>query len=247
MPGGIAVLAVGTTATTAPIVRFGDSRQTVVDHRGQWFALVGIPIDTAPGTGQITIEHGDVRQQRLFPIRTKDYPIQRLRLADQRMVEPPPELARRIAAERLRLAQLKAHFSAEIAPETRFSLPANGRRSSAFGVRRVFNGQARAPHSGLDIAVAAGQPVRAAAAGTVLATEDFYFAGQTVVIDHGQGLLTLYAHLSRVDVEVGQRLRPNEAIGLSGASGRATGPHLHWGVILGGSSVDPELFLASAR
>lgn len=247
VPGGVAVLKLGVAGEVAPTVSFGDLPQAVIRERGQWVALIGIPLDAPVGTGEVQVDQAGEKRTLRFDIRAKRYPTQRLRIADQRMVEPPPELAMRIAAEQQRLSALKRHFSAETAPETDFALPANGRLSSRFGLQRVLNGQPRSPHSGLDIALPSGRPVHAPAAGTVLAVDDFYFAGSTVVIDHGQGVLTLYAHLSQIDVVAGQQLRRGEAIGRSGASGRATGPHLHWVVVLGGSSVDPELFLAPRR
>ncbi|MBI2309027.1 MAG: peptidoglycan DD-metalloendopeptidase family protein [Rhodocyclales bacterium] len=244
VPGGIAVLRID--GAQAPRVRFNERPQPVVRERGQWFALIGIPLDTEPGLLQAHVEDGAARRQLAFAVRPTHYPTQRLRIPDERMVTPPPELAARIEAEQQRLNALKQHFSPQPEPATSFVLPAAGRLSARFGVRRVLNGEPRSPHSGLDVAVASGQPVRAPAAGTVLAVEDFHFAGRTVVIDHGQGVLTLYAHLSRIDVAVGQQLARAARIGSSGASGRATGPHLHWVVIVGGTSVDPELFLPAA-
>lgn len=247
VPGGVAVLKLAPAATAMPTVSFGALPQPVLRQRGRWVALIGIPLDASPGPGEALVDAAGERRVLHFEIRAKRYPTQRLRIADQRLVEPPPELAARVAAEQQRLKALKRHFSAADEPETDFALPATGRLTSRFGVRRVLNGQPRSPHSGLDLALANGRPVGAPAAGTVLAVEDFYFSGNTVVVDHGRGVLTLYAHLSRIDVAVGQRLRRGEAIGRSGTSGRATGPHLHWAVIVGGSSVDPELFLAPRR
>lgn len=245
VPGGVVVLRVG-DADSAPAVRFNDIPQPVVRQGRHWFALVGLPLDTAVGRYRLVVHHGGnagTAQEQPFDVRPKNYPTQRLRIPDQRMVQPPPELDERIAAEQQRIAAMKRHFSPETLPDTDFVLPANGRLSARFGVRRVLNGEPRSPHSGLDVAVGTGQTVRSASSGTVLAVEDFYFTGGTVVVDHGQGVLTLYAHLSRIDVTPGQRLEKGETLGASGVSGRATGPHLHWVVILGGTSVDPELFL----
>lgn len=248
VPGGLAVLKID--GAQAPRVVFNERPQAVVRERGQWFALIGIPLDAEPGPQQARIEEGEAgkaQRQIAFTILPKHYPTQRLRIPDARMVTPPPELAARIEAEQQRLSALKQHFSPEPEPDTRFVLPATGRLSARFGVRRVLNGEPRSPHSGLDVAVASGRPVRAPAPGTVLAVEDFYFAGRTVVIDHGQGVLTLYAHLSTIDVVAGQHLPRDALIGSSGASGRATGAHLHWVVIVGGTSVDPELFLPAGN
>jgi hypothetical protein len=248
VPGGVAVLQVGsdTDGAAAPAVRFNDVPQPVVRQGRYWFALVGLPLDTAAGRHQVVIGDGvDAGKEQPLPfeVRPKNYPTQRLRIPDQRMVQPPPELDERIVAEQQRIAAMKRHFSPKVPPDTDFVLPAKGRLSARFGVRRVLNGEPRSPHSGLDVAVGTGQTVRAASSGTVLAVEDFYFTGGTVVVDHGQGVLTLYAHLSRIDVTPGQALKKGEPLGASGVSGRATGPHLHWVVVVGGSSVDPELFL----
>lgn len=241
VPGGIAVLELAGAA--APQVHFDGRPQPVVRENGRWFALIGIPLDSTPGPQQATVDDGGRQRTLAFTVRARHYPTQRLTIPDARMVTPPPELAERIVAEQQRLDALKRHFSSSPEPATDFALPAAGRLSARFGLRRILNGEARAPHSGLDLAVAGGQPVRAPAPGTVLAVEDFYFAGRTVVIDHGQGLLTLYAHLSQVAVAPGQAVARGAALGASGASGRATGPHLHWVVVVGGSAVDPELFL----
>ncbi|HEX5673933.1 MAG TPA: M23 family metallopeptidase, partial [Azonexus sp.] len=129
-------------------------------------------------------------------------------------------------------------------PQTDFALPASGPLSSRFGLRRIFNGQPRNPHAGLDVAVGAGAPVRAPAAGVVANAGDYFFNGNTVFIDHGQGLITAYMHLSRIDVRAGQPVKKGESLGAVGATGRVTGPHLHWAVILNNTPVDPELFLA---
>ncbi len=247
VPGGVAVLRLESASAPAPGVHFAGRPQPVVRTGDAWFALIGIPLDAESGKHEAMVTQAGVARPMSFAIRPKHYPAQRLRIPDRRMVEPPPELAARIAAEQQRLQALKTHFSPAPAPDADFILPADGRLSGRFGLRRILNGQPRAPHAGLDVAVARGTPVRAAAPGTVLAVEDFYFAGKTVVVDHGQGLLTLYAHLAHADVVAGQTLRRGEALGASGASGRATGPHRHWGVLLGGTSVDPELFLFDGR
>lgn len=245
VPGGVAVLPIDTGHPSG--VRFGERPQALVRDGGRWYALVGIPLDTPVGRHTIRIDDGERMRSADFEVVAKRYPEQRLTLRDPRMVTPPPELAARLETEAARLTELKTHYSAQAIADTRLSLPADGRLSSRFGLRRVLNGEPRSPHPGLDLAVGVGSPVFAPAGGTVLAVEDLYFAGQTVVIDHGQGLITLHAHLSASAVRPGEAVRRGQRIGSSGASGRATGPHLHWGVFLGGTAVDPELFLGYVK
>jgi murein DD-endopeptidase MepM/ murein hydrolase activator NlpD len=131
------------------------------------------------------------------------------------------------------------------APETDldFIVPAEGELSSRFGLRRFFNEKPRNPHSGLDLAVARGTPVKASSSGKVLAADNYFFNGKTVFIDHGNGLVTMYCHLDKFKVKAGQKVEKGQLIGLSGMTGRATGPHLHWSVMLNGEMVDPELFV----
>ena len=243
VPGGIAVIELGMAGDARPDASFNDLPQPVIRHKDKWVALVGLPLDVGAGTYTLRIRSAAGVRSLPLTVREKQYPTQRLRIADDRMVTPPPELEARIVAEQQRIAEWKRHYSIEREPDTRFELPAAGPRSARFGVKRVLNGEPRSPHGGLDVAVGVGAPLRAPAAGTVLAVADLYFAGRTVVIDHGRGVLTLYAHLSRIDVAEGQSLARGEVFGASGVSGRITGPHLHWVVMLGGAAVDPELFL----
>lgn len=240
-PGGIAVIPLPAGNETARVF-FNEKPQAVVTEKGKTYALIGIPLDTTVGRQLAEIRQNGHTIPVAFEVLSRHYATQKLRIPDKRMVTPPPEVEARIASEHIRLTEFKNHFS-DTAPETAFTLPATGRLSSRFGLKRVLNGEPRSPHAGLDLAIGTGTPVRAPAAGTVLAVEDFYFTGGTVIIDHGQGLLTLYAHLSKVDVTPGQKLQQNEAFAASGVSGRITGPHLHWVVLLGGTAVEPELFL----
>jgi murein DD-endopeptidase MepM/ murein hydrolase activator NlpD len=244
VPGGIADIDLGSADGAPPLVRFGDRRVMVLQIDGHWRALVGLPLSLSPGHQRLEIEQpGKAVQSMAFDIAAFEYPEQRLTIPDKRKVEPLPEDMARIERERRHTEVLKATFSAVAAPEIRFDLPAAAPLSSRFGLRRILNGLPRAPHGGLDLAVGAGTPIASPAAGTVLDVGDYFFNGNTVFVDHGQGLISMYCHLSRIDVQPGEPVRRGQALGLSGATGRVTGPHLHWGVFMNGTAVNPELLL----
>ena len=242
VPGGIAVVDLGPAGLAAPTVRWGEQPVAVVRENGRWFALLGIPLDTLPGELEIGVFSGSTATGISVTVNVKNYPEQRLTIKDKRKVEPNAEDLARIEREKEVTEAIKRRFS-DAAPATDFALPAGGPLSSRFGLRRVFNGQPRNPHAGLDVAVGTGAPVKAPAAGVVANTGDYFFNGNTVFIDHGQGLITAYMHLSRIDVRSGQPVKKGEILGAVGATGRVTGPHLHWAVILNNTPVDPELFL----
>lgn len=238
VPGGVAIVTLE-NSSTVPRARWGDRPLAVLQHEGRWVALVGIPLSQEPGPLQIQQDNG---KTHTIDVRPKEYTTQRLTIRDQRKVTPDPEDLVRIEREKKIIEALKLRFS-ETRPDPDFTLPAHGPLSSRFGLRRIFNDQPRAPHAGLDLTVPAGAPITAPAAGTVINTGDYFFNGNSVFLDHGQGLISVYMHMSRIDVREGQQVQRGELLGAVGATGRATGPHLHWGVILNGHSVDPELFL----
>lgn len=242
VPGGVAVVDLEETGDNAPRARLDGHRLAVVRDRGRWFALVGIALETPPGTLTFSLTRG-VRPRSLgVDVRPKLYPTQRLTIRDRHKVEPDEAELARIANEKEITDAIKATFS-EGPVETDFLQPAAGPLSSRFGLKRIFNGLPRNPHAGLDVAAATGTPVRAPAAGVVVSARDYFFNGNTVFIDHGQGLITAAMHLSRIDVKEGQTVKRGELLGVVGATGRVTGPHLHWAVFLNGTAVDPELFL----
>lgn len=243
VPGGVAVLPLDEGGPTAPQVALGDRPLAVVRQGSRWFALVGIPLDTAaPGRLTVVVAGSQGLRTVTLDVQPKAYPTQRLTVRDQRKVEPTDEDLRRIEREKEHTDRLKnAWREADVDPD--FVLPAAGPLSSRFGLRRIFNGQPRNPHGGLDVAVGTGAPIRAPAPGVVVDRGDYFFNGHTVFIDHGRGLISAAMHLSRSDVGIGQTVRRGEVIGAAGATGRVTGPHLHWAVFLNGTAVDPELFL----
>lgn len=243
VPGGVVLQPLGETAQ-APHAALGERPVAVVRQGKGWTALVGVPLDTpAPGQIDLTVTPASGSPRTLtVAIQPKDYPVQRLTVKNQNQVTPDAESLARIEREKAVTDQLKRQFNPG-QPLSDFQLPANGPLSSRFGLRRFFNGEPRNPHAGLDVAVGTGAPVHAPAPGTVLDTGEYFFNGNTVFLDHGQGLISAYMHLSRVDVSVGQTLKAGDTLGAVGSTGRVTGPHLHWAVFLNGTAVDPALFL----
>ena len=246
VPGGVARLSLG-PAATRPEAFAGDVPLLVVGDAREWTAVVGIALAAAPGPAHITVRApgGDTRQVP-YRIAPKRYSEQQLKVSP-RTVDLSPEDQARYERERAHQREVMATFSEpvpEVLASLRMQVPTPGRRSSSFGLRRVFNGQARNPHSGMDIAAPTGTPVVAPLPGRVIDTGDYFFNGQTVWLDHGAGLLTMVCHMSRIGVQVGDVLRTGQPLGAVGATGRATGPHLHWGVMLNRTMVDPALFLS---
>lgn len=249
VPGGVAVIVLGTALQTSPPprARYNGDRVLIARDHGQWYAVVGLPLEAKPGQHSLDIEHGDGRRERrAFIVADKAYETQRLTIEDKRKVEPNAADMERIRIETTRIGKALRRFSEQSAVPTDFLQPTAGARSSSFGSRRIFNGQPRKPHSGMDIAAAEGAPILAPAAGVVVDTGEFFFNGNTIFIDHGQGLITMYCHLSRIDVKPGDQVQASDRIGAVGKTGRATGPHLHWGVSLNDARVDPALFLPAA-
>ncbi len=244
VPGGVALVELG-PALVAPQASVDGVPVLVSGRPGGWTAVVGIPLEVEPGEQVIEVRReGEAVARVPFAVAPVRYAEQRLKVAPGKVDLSPQDLARH-ERERVRSAEVIATWSAA-APETlRMQPPVPGRRSGSFGLRRVFNDQPRKPHSGMDIAAPTGTAVVAPAAGRVIDTGDYFFNGHTVWLDHGNGLLTMYCHLSRIDVKPGDVVATGARIGAVGATGRVTGPHLHWSVMLNRTMVDPALFLAA--
>ena len=249
VPGGVARLPLG-PAATRPVahVRQGDAEVPVLvlgDASG-WTAVVGIPLAAALGDAHISVRAPDGGQRPVhYRVAPKQYQEQRLKVSP-RTVDLSPEDQARYERERDHQALVMATWAEPVGgalPSLRMQVPVPGRRSSSFGLRRVFNGQARNPHSGMDIAAPTGTPIAAPLPARVIDVGNYFFNGNTVWLDHGQGLLSMVCHLSAIDVQVGERLQTGQRLGAVGATGRVTGPHLHWGVMLNRTMVDPALFL----
>lgn len=249
VPGGIAIVPLVSIATspTAPLTWLGDQPVLVTSDHNEWYAVVGLSLDMTPGPHELRVQIGSETKAQAFVVNPKNYPEQHITLKDESKVELSPADLARAERELGEITELKHHWRAAPDTDLAFILPVKGELASRFGLRRFFNGEPRAPHAGLDVAVASGTPVKASAEGEVLAVGDYFFNGKTIFIDHGNGLITMYCHLKRIDVHGGEAVSKGQRIGLSGQTGRATGPHLHWSVILNGAMVDPELFIPAGQ
>jgi murein DD-endopeptidase MepM/ murein hydrolase activator NlpD len=244
VPGGVArvILAAG---DPAPKAHLDGNRLLVRREKNEWVALAGVPLSAKVGsTLKVEVDFANgKRQVRPVKVVDKKYLTQHLSVAPDQ-AELPADLLARYQQEREHLARVLRTFT-EPGPESLALVqPVPGRRSSSFGMRRVINGMPRSPHGGLDIAAPEGTPIVATASGRVADSGEYLFLGRTVVLDHGHGMLSLYSHLSAIDVQAGQPVLAGAPIGKVGATGRATGPHLHFSVYLNAVSVDPAIFLS---
>ncbi|WP_426287272.1 M23 family metallopeptidase [Luteibacter sp. E-22] len=190
--------------------------------------------------GPIVVTLGNTR--RSVAVSPRDWPVERVNGVPPKTVNPPPDIAARIEREQAEVVAARDRDDAREDFLRGFIWPVNGRISGRFGNQRIYNGDPKAPHSGMDIAVPEGTPIKAPADGLVtFAKPDLYLTGGTVLLDHGFGLSSNFLHLSRIDVKVGQHVRQGQVIGAAGKTGRATGPHLHWGFNWFGTRLDPLL------
>ncbi|QHF07156.1 peptidoglycan DD-metalloendopeptidase family protein [Pseudomonas syringae] len=241
VPGGVAVIDLGTGAQ-APTATYQGKPVLVVKEQGtRWLAIVGIPLTVKPGTQQVTSGGRTLN----FTVGIKKYPEQHITLKNKRQVNPNPEDNKRIEGELAEQLRAYRSFSPGTPSNLILDKPVNGPLSSKFGVRRFFNGEERNPHSGLDFAVPAGTPIKTPAAGKVILTGNYFFNGNTVFVDHGQGFISMFCHMSKIDVKVGDLVPRGGVVGKVGATGRATGPHMHWNVSLNDARVDPAIFIGA--
>lgn len=267
VPGGVAIVGLPGTSRTPPKVTFQNKPVLVMagDQRG-WVAVVGLPLDLAIQTQVLIVTEQQASSQSKpeiqdkryrepqpasseikFEVKDKKYREQRITVNNSRHVNPLPDDMTRITRELELQNTAYRQFSANVPSNVVLDAPVKGPLSSPFGLKRFFNGEPRAPHSGLDFAVPTGTPVLAPAAGKVILTGDYFFNGNTVFLDHGQGLITMYCHLSVIDVKVRDALARGQVLGKVGATGRVTGAHLHWNVSLNDARVDPAIFIGQFK
>jgi murein DD-endopeptidase MepM/ murein hydrolase activator NlpD len=248
-PGEVVVLTITSASANASVdVRaFDQNWMPYQTGPNTWGVLVGVDLDRAVGTYPVTVSAGTgaaaTRVSRDLVVETKKF-VTRTLTVDDAFVNPPESVQARIAEEAARLTKLWQAVTPTRLWTAPFIAPVPEAPNSAFGSRSVFNGQARSPHSGADFPSPAGSTIKAPNAGQVALAENLYFSGNTVILDHGLGLYSQFAHLSEIGVKVGDRVGPGDPVGKVGATGRVTGPHLHWAVRLGGARVDPIALLA---
>ena len=225
VPGGIAIISINTKEK--PEAYFYERKVMVLGKPENWKAVVGIPLSAEVGTHNLNVVLNETKTNYKFEVIDKEYEAQYITIKDKRKVNPNKMDMERIGKERKLIAKAKSHWSNKDSVPLEFIKPAEGPYSSPFGLKRFFNKQPRNPHSGLDIAAPKGTPIIAPADGVVINTGDYFFNGNTVFIDHGQGLITMYCHMDSIGIEEGSTVKAGDEIGKVGLTGRVTGAHLH--------------------
>jgi hypothetical protein len=242
VPGGVKIIRLDSAGDVPPYVEADGHRALVLQDGGGWIAVIGIPLSAPIGPFRVRVRDSAGARDLDFAVGDKHYTTQSLKVAPRQVDLSAADL-KRYQREHEIMDHALNHWSDSPPATLRWAPPVPGVRSSSFGMRRVFNGESRNPHSGMDIAAPAGTAVILPADGTVIDTGDYFFTGNTILVDHGRGLISMYGHLSAIDVKPGQHIAAGTRIGAVGMTGRATGPHLHWALSLNRAWVDPALFL----
>lgn len=244
VPGGICVLPLAPADAPKPRVNYAGKRVATVLDQGEWKAIIGIPLNSKTGIQTLDVQNPESKQiiKRSFSIDAKAYRTQRLQIKDKTRVNPSGSHLQRILREKSLKENLRKTFTYQT-PDLNIIRPIKGRDTGRFGLKRFINGEPRNPHSGMDIAAPQGTPIRTIADGKVIYTGELFFSGNVVYVDHGEGVISMYAHLKKINVTQGQVLKQSEILGTVGRTGRATGPHLHWSMYLNGTAVNPALFI----
>ena len=249
VPGGVAIVDLGSTEDPLPRTRFGAKKVLVIKQDGQWKGLVGLSLKTLPGNYIVSYQTDNDKgssKEASIKVAPKSYPEQRIKMKQKKYVSPGKEQLSRIKREKTHMGKLfKIWREADVSVE--LSWPVVGPLSSPFGLRRFFNDQPRNPHSGIDIAAPEGTDIVMPSDGIIIDTGNYYFNGKTVFVDHGQGMISMFNHMSKIAAKTGDKLQRGDKIGEIGSTGRVTGPHLHWSLSLNEARVDPMLFLPEIK
>ncbi|MCS5709210.1 peptidoglycan DD-metalloendopeptidase family protein [Candidatus Berkiella cookevillensis] len=250
VPGGVAVIKLPkkyNQQTTPPSVYFDDVKVAVLKDgkNTDWYAIVGIPLTMQLGIASIEARQAKIRESIHFEIVDKAYTEEKLFFKENKLVTPNPELAAKIKEETKHLEAVFSSWSDKALENFQLKIPVKGRISGEYGSKRILNGELRSQHRGLDFAAPIGTAIMAAQSGKVIDVGNYVMTGNTVVLDHGQGFKTIYCHLHTVSVKLGEVLEANQKLGTVGKTGRATGPHLHFGVSLNNVRVSPKLFFVN--
>lgn len=245
VPGGVAIIDLEIKSNDPPVVHYLGNRALVLRNKkhNQWQAIIGIPLGVTLGINQIEIQTVDGIKTKNFIVKDKKYPTEHLTIKETRKVEPLAEDLAKIEAEYLETIQTYAGWEYQTINSIKLPMPVRGRKSSGFGLQRIMNNVPKNPHSGLDIAAPQGTKVTCPKDGVVVNIGNYFYSGNIVFVDHGQGFITSYAHLNTITVNKGQKVTKGTVLGTVGKTGRASGPHLHWSVSLNGVRVDPQLFI----
>jgi len=248
-PGEVVVFTIAPADAAAPVRLHAFDHDILAYHTADaWQVIVGVDLDVAAGTYPVTIESGSgagiARTTYELQILPRAFPTRKLSV-DEAFVTPPKSAQPRIDREAALLASTWQSSAATRLWSAPFIRPVPQPANSAFGTRSIFNGKPRNAHGGADFLSPAGTPIHAPNAGRIVIARNLYYSGNTVIVDHGLGLFSTFAHLSRIDVHEGDVVTSGQAVGLVGATGRVTGPHLHWAVRAGNARVDPLSLLAT--
>ncbi|MFT6154149.1 MAG: murein DD-endopeptidase MepM/ murein hydrolase activator NlpD [Crocinitomicaceae bacterium] len=239
VPGGVVSIKLSKPLASIPNVSFNKRAVAVVEHNGSWHAVIGLPLSLKPGKHSFNADG----EKMPFQVTDKQYPEQRITLKTRKHIDLSASDLDRHRGEKIQARKAFKTFDGKRIPDFAMLKPVDGPYSSPFGLKRFFNNEPRNPHSGLDIAAPTGTPIKAPAGGKVVLTGNFFFNGNVVYVDHGQGVISMFCHLSKIDVADGDLLKKGDILGKVGATGRVTGPHLHWSLSLNNTRIDPMLML----
>lgn len=239
---GVAVIDVG-VFKEKPKIFYKAKEAKVILKKNHYFAIIGIGLNEKAGKKHIVAVSKNKKKDFYFQVKSKSYKKEYIKLKTNKRVALSKVDLERFHKEKAKAKKVLGSFNKTLSTDLDFKVPVSGRTSSPFGKRRYFNNKPKAPHSGIDIAAKRGTPIVAAQSGYVMIREEFFFNGNTIYLDHGEGIITLYCHMSDFAVNKGDFINKGDVIGYIGTTGRSTGPHLHFGVVLNANAVDPKIFI----